>query len=274
MNGLKKLKEYIKKSLVLIVVIMLFVVIIFPVILDVLDIGKYIPFYKNTSPDGWLGVIAALLGFLGIFITIKHTDKQFSEDKRISVKPYLNMTNICEITSDNLNPHNIIFINGDGFNRNGLKCFNLKIKLEFENLGIGNALDCRILSITSTPNLYELVGEDIVFGAISSNKNKDIRLGIKYYDEHIENKIYNYKGSNITQEIHGYIRKETSRDIEILVEYKDILDNWYEKKFVLECFLVANLNFNPSKIEIINLFPSAEIKREKFKEKYRGIKRS
>lgn len=273
MNGLKKLKEYIKKNLVLIAVIMLLVAIIFPVILDVLDIGKYIPFYKNTSPDGWLGVIAALLGFSGIFITIRHTDKQFREDKRISVKPYLNMTNICEITSDSLNPHNIIFINGDGFNRNCLKRFNLKIKLEFENLGIGNALDCRILSITSTSKIYKLVGEDIVFGAISSNKNKDIRLEIEYYDDgHIENKIYNYKASNITQEIHEYIRKETSRDIEILVEYKDILNNWYEKKFVLECFLDANLN--PSKIEVINLFPSAEIKRGKFKEKYIGIKRS
>ncbi len=256
---MNRIKQYIKKDCILIGIILL-IALIFPIILEILNLGKCVPFYKNTSADGWLSFLAGLFGFLGIFITIQFNNKQFNEDKRISVKPYLNMTNIAEITSDNLIPHYIVFINGDGFNGNCLKRFNVKFKLEFENLGIGNALDCRILLITSTSKIYKSVGGESVLGAIISDKNKDIRLGIEYYDdEHIENKIYNYKGSNITQEIHDYIRKETSRDIKILVEYKDILNNWYEKEFVLECFLETNLNFSSSEIEILDIILNIEI---------------
>lgn len=268
------LKKYIKDKFILVGLIIVLALIL-PMFLDVLNWGRYIPFYKNTSADGWLSFLGALLGFAIIFITIKHEKKQFNEDKRISVKPYLNMTNIAEITQENLLPHNVIFINGDGFNKEGLKRFDLKIKIEFENIGVGNALDCRILAITSTYKPCKVIGENIVLGVISTNKNKEIHLKIIYYDdEDIENKIHSKESSNITQEIHEYIRKETSREIKILLEYKDILNNWYEKEFILECWLDANITFNYTKIESVDIIPNAKIRSEKFKEKYIENKKS
>ena len=45
----------------------------------------------NVTGDGWLSLLGSILSFAGVFITIKYTKKQFKDDKRISIKPYLDI---------------------------------------------------------------------------------------------------------------------------------------------------------------------------------------
>lgn len=232
MNGLKKSKEYIKKNLVLIVVIILFVAIIFPVILDVLDIGKCIPFYKNTSPDGWLGVIAALLGFSGIFITIKHTDKQFSEDKRISIKPYIH----AEIERKMCVRHPDIKIKIPI--KNSIDSIYNEISLGLTNIGLGPAIDFQIINIYSSKDI-QLSMEKEILEVIDKEKFVGILLDIKVDMDEGYGKLKGYKFDTDMQieEIKRSIRHKSRMEIYIDFKYIDVLNNSYRKTICIEIYI-------------------------------------
>ncbi|WP_346935317.1 hypothetical protein [Clostridium sp.] len=276
-----KLKEYIKENFILIGIIVLFMAFILPMILDVLDLGKCIPFYKNVSPDGWLGFITALLGFSGIFITIRHTNKQFNEDKRISVKPYLDLS-ISKVIRPKLGNDlytakdysfsysGNIWINADS----GLGCYDLQCRLDIKNLGMGNALDCRILSVRPTSPFD--IEDNRVLGVIEPNKSGEISINIKYYDDDSKNKVLTvYKEFNKSEQIYEYINNQTTRDIILLIEYKDILNNCYKKEFTLKCNLAVYLeSYNDTIKEIKDMWLEITVDKERFKEEYIGIKKS
>ncbi|WP_343009141.1 hypothetical protein, partial [Blautia obeum] len=99
-------------------------------------------FICGITEDGWISFIGSILGFIGVIVTIVHTKKQFEKDKRISVKPYLDVK--LKHSSESLYSLGLYTITE-------MANINLydedNIGLEITNLGQGNCLNCKLIEV-------------------------------------------------------------------------------------------------------------------------------
>lgn len=240
-----KIKKYLeinnKRILTGVMVVM---IIITPIILDKMNFVINIPFYKDISQDGWLTVLSALLGFSTIFISIKFSREQFKEDKRISIKPYLDVGLKSMGEKEVINSIGMVDINYDNMKVN--KYEQRDINLKISNLGLGNCLRCEVIDIKR--NGKKLKDYDIGYiGNIKVDEGKNNKFTILYWYGDILDKLrgeYIGKEFSSSKEINERLRKEFLNTLEFVLRYRDVLGNIYDKTIVIDIFIDIQIKEN------------------------------
>lgn len=205
---------------------------------------------SEVSPDGWASFIGSALSFIGIFITIAFTKKQFKDDKKISVKPYLDIK--LKWTSKAPSSFGIFTI-GKFKNSNLHK--KSDIGLEFTNLGQGNCLECKLVKII-------IDGKNVndEYGYIGNLKVDEKRLReitfITWYEntlEEIKDEYIDKKLEDCPEEFKQFRSKRLLKEVELQFEYKDVLENKYRKSIVIEIFMRFDILAEKPRWEIDNI---------------------
>lgn len=256
MNNIKKFTKKKFALIVMVVIIMLFCI---PIFLDYMNLGRHVPFYRSTSPDGWLSFLMGLLGFISIFISIQFSKEQFMEDKRIGIKPYLDIT-LESPGTKRCSSIGIISINYDNMNINLYE--NKIVNLVITNLGLGNCLRCEVIEIKL--NGIKL-NEDVSYiGNIRVNDSIKSELMIVFWFgdilENLKRKYIDKQLAGSPENFKEKINKSSLNTVELIMKYKDILGNEYKKNIVLnvnadfelefdEQFRIKNIRYNYLNIE-------------------------
>ncbi|EJT5934039.1 hypothetical protein N2W41_001766 [Clostridium perfringens] len=216
-----------------------------------MNFNSIFDFIKNSiysvTADGWISLIGSIISFVGIFITIKFTKKQFEKDKRITIKPYLDIRFkiLTEATSS------LGFVN-----INKLKNINLyevdDIGIEIGNLGQGNCLKCNLVGIKLNG---KYIDNDLKYiGNIKVDESKVFEITFRtLYGDILEEFREKYIGSNIGDNYELFkenICRKTLNIIELQFEYKDVLDNKYSKSIVIETFIIFDFLTSKNPFEV------------------------
>lgn len=255
---------------------------------EILKIGNSIlKFTKWIGLDNWITLLSALIGLGGAYLTIQFTRNQFNEDKRIGIKPHLNL--ICKdvscwgdyiVESDiddkfhTDNPYHLFrkmnFGNDESFSI-------FYIALAIENIGLGHALNFRIINIYGE-NTQISIMENL--SIVKKENELKILLEVEKYvqtkfisllDQANNNKLEKNKllldifSPGILFQEHPKDSKDlTVRDklinqskekIYIDVEYDDLLKNKYRKTFCIELYFDLDFKNGTTKPLIDDKFP-------------------
>ncbi len=254
------MKNYIKRNIKkifnqkLFYIILCFLFLIIPIILFILLLlGK-----EKSAIDSWtigVGFYGALLGGLGTIIafivTSQQTNKiqsenvkllkeQFYEDKRINVKPFLdiNISSICDATKEGYYDLNKDYAFKKS-NNNNIIFANDELMLNIKNVGIGPAINIKFIkikfdekinivnNIKDNINNINLEKFNINLGALHINESKFLKTYFNLIDANL-NKRYFDSQNEISELV-----KLADHYIEFTIEFNDILENLYEKKVVI-----------------------------------------
>lgn len=255
------MKNYIKRNIKkifnqkLFYIILCFLFLIIPIILFILLLlGK-----EKSAIDSWtigVGFYGALLGGLGTIIafivTSQQTNKiqsenvkllkeQFYEDKRINVKPFLdiNISSICDATKEGYYDLNKDYAFKKSNNNNIIIFANDELMLNIKNVGIGPAINIKFIkikfdekinivnNIKDNINNINLEKFNINLGALHINESKFLKTYFNLIDANL-NKRYFDSQNEISELV-----KLADHYIEFTIEFNDILENLYEKKVVI-----------------------------------------
>lgn len=240
-------------------------------------------------------IVGALIGLLGIFWTIQYTRKQFKIDKRMEIKPYLDLS-IDEISFRSSESYTTGFAINEWKDEeiyllkimsdlpSGVDKGIVRVKFNLENIGLGNAIHLKLIDIISDGRKLENCKDNVniikkdsgltifmeIEKAIEEKVAKEkvvelkeiIKTDGKPHDESfkIDTKKYPY-GKFIDDEI----SKISEEKIYIAFEYEDMLNNKYKKTFCLQLYLFAFFEYTFA--EIIYIEGGLKILKEKEKEK-------
>ena len=224
-------------------------------------IAEITQFIKFIGLDNWITILCSFMGLLGVYLTIQFTRNQFREEKRIGIKPHLDLKlkdklclgadltldkNVNEKFCNNEETYYVDKIMKDG---DILVSF-FYIELDLENIGLGHALNCEIVDIYGEDleskikeNLKTLKKESkskmwlIVYKYITQ---EDINLIDKVkndfsQEEKILMKMLTFK-ANDKPTIKDKLKTNSAENIYIHIEYNDLLGNKYKKIFCLELY--------------------------------------
>ena len=225
---------------------------------------------KLIGLDNWISILCALIGLLGVYYTIQFTRNQFKDDKRIGIKPYLDLRlkdKFCVISkgdtsnldSKYFNEH-LNFIRLSNYN-SMLSIF--YIELDIENIGLGHALNCKVVDIYGENRTSEISENLIVLKQeekskiwlyVEKIKKKEyIELFEKAYECYveelviIEEQLNNgelIQGTETSDTINEELKSISKEEIYIDIEYNDMLDNKYKKTFCIELYYYVDMTFS------------------------------
>lgn len=256
-------------------------------------------FLQKISVDGYVSIICSCITLIGTYITVKFAKSQVKEDKRISVKPFLyfrlgKMKGFYEAKEEELNkdynnPTNDIYLSCLDYKKGDIgKIYVLNFKLEIENLGLGRAINCKIIKIYNKKYMKNYMR----FNKLTSNHNVNISVDeYKHINFNLVYELDNEKLQIIGKEINlddfHKIREElidNSKTIYIDIIYKDLLNNKYlgtlPIKFGLDVIskepliyqeykhLLGSNESKKLKCEIIEYRPIISIYSNNFEEKF------
>lgn len=227
----------------------------------------YINIIISKALDGltWDGILTLFTSLIAIFISvraIKQAEYQFKESKRLDIKPYFNckvepldfssFKNFEELNNDlhNLKWNQYFISTRNTFNEGHSEDF--KTKLILNNIGLGHAIDCKIMSITG---MIEEKAYEYHIGEIQTNDSIQIGLNFKYFIEEKIKKIVGRSFDSIEEfEIFNEsIKQETTEKIYINLKYIDLLENEYKKTICIAfcCGLIMSANIYDKEIRNI-----------------------
>ena len=194
---------------------------------------------EKGAEDSWaigVGFYGALLGGLGTIIAFlvtsyqtnkiqKENIEQFNNDKRLTIKPYLDLSWYNENRTDiiSINKNLLPLIN----NLTNFTSFQRLI--EINNLGLGPAIDTKITKMTLDEVDIVLNEKNIWFNSININDKKF--FGIDCQIDSTPNCTENQELYGSKNELE---KKYTlSHELYFSIEYGDILDNKYIKHIYL-----------------------------------------
>lgn len=271
-----------KKYSIIIIVVLLIIIIGFPILINN-QIGN------ELKAEDWLSFLGsyggALIGFLGIILTILYTKISLKEEKRLEVKPYIYFKEIQyseEYDIEYIKGNTLTYLWNDTVNIyypgethiKGEKSFYFKL----DNIGLGHMVDCELLGITSPEDGYYYLGIKEYIGTIRKGESiEKFKLGVSYHISDKEvlnlNKTYSLgidaaSDSESFTDANEFIRKNTLKEIVIEFEYKDILSNKYKKAICLNFYLEYRLSVDDEqRIVLSDIKPCISINEEKSKEK-------
>ncbi|MDM0609233.1 hypothetical protein QTH02_14040 [Clostridium perfringens] len=247
------MKNYIKRNIKkifnkkLFYIILCFLFLIIPIILFILLLlGK-----EKSAIDSWtigVGFYGALLGGLGTIIafivTSQQTNKiqnenvkllkeQFYEDKRIGVKPFLdiNISNISNATKGNslyLNKYNSIIRKNITF----IDCKNDQLIIEFNNIGLGPAINIKLIGVNVDNEKIDIKFDNFRknIGSININENKFLIINFNTVLD--ENKL-SKENFESREDLKSKL-KILDFNIKFKFRFCDILENEYDKIFKIK----------------------------------------
>lgn len=219
--------------------------------------------------DNGMELISAFIGLLGVYWTIQYTRNQFNDDKRMGIKPYLDLSLRSQYCSTEFTPdyeediyeednHCYRYINSDTYYAHLKDTFSHRegslslfyVELDLENIGLGHAIDYKLIDIYGE-NIKTKIKENIsiirkddkskIFIEISKMLKKeyltflDISINCEEEKARIEEKFW-HGNEDFPNDytVIDKLKKQSREEIYIDVEYKDMLNNKYKKTFCLE----------------------------------------
>ncbi|ELC8386676.1 hypothetical protein QYB57_000357 [Clostridium perfringens] len=273
-----------KRYLILIIVVLSIIIIGFPILINN-QIGN------ELKAEDWLSFLGsyggALIGFLGIILTILYTKISLKEEKRLEVKPYIYFKKISYVEVDNTEDiienylkyiwHNTVYIfYSEETCREDKEA---KFYFKLDNLGLGSMIDCKIVGISFSENDCYSFATNVTkqyIGTVLRGESIDkFKLEIVYNIPAKEfsnlNKTYLI---DIDADLDSFnkttasIRKNTLKNIIIEFEYKDILGNKYRNEICLKFYLEYGMSLDDEQgIILSDIEPRISIDEEKSKEK-------
>lgn len=234
---------------------------------------------EKGAEDSWaigVGFYGALLGGLGTIIAFlvtsyqtnkiqKENIEQFSNDKRLAIKPYLDLTlyhkniNVIGIINKD-NPITII--------ENLINPKILEYVLEINNLGLGPAIDVQITKMTLNNKDIILDSQNKWLNSINVNAEKKVGIYTLQANMLLKENQDLYGSKNELEK-----KFKSSKELYFKIEYGDILDNKYIKNVYLTITTDPTiLHNNENLYEISNFIFSVQENKNKCYEKL--IKRS
>ncbi|WP_270670461.1 hypothetical protein [Paraclostridium bifermentans] len=204
---------------------------------------------SKVSLNEWVTFIGSALGFLAVIIPIIYTNKKSSKEeikmseeqikynKRISVKPYLDIKlNQIKKSTFSFGFYSINKLNGVN-STNAYECEDIGI--EINNLGQGNFLDCKLVKIIIDDKIVN--DEYGYIGNLKVDENALSEITFKiYYGDMLNEVKEEFIGKNIKdcpKEFEEFAYNHLLKEVELQFEYKDVLDNKYRKNIVIEIFI-------------------------------------
>lgn len=197
---------------------------------------------EKGAEDSWaigVGFYGALLGGLGTIIAFLFTSyqaqkgqellkEQFYEDKRIGVKPFLDV-NISNI--NNINKSKYLNLNGINSivrkNVDLAKYKNSELIIEFNNIGLGPAINIELIEINTNNDKvcidFELFRKNI--GSININENKFLLINFNTLLDETKLPKSHFES---TEDAKSKLNP-LNFDIEFKFRFYDILENKYDK---------------------------------------------
>lgn len=187
------------------------------------------------------GMITLGLGIITLFIslvTIRITKKQFSDDKRLTIKPYLNCEKEELIKESSLNKQvqnikcyeHIIFMYGNVYGHM-VGEDDYQFRLNVHNVGLGHAINCKITQVYTKNNEddFKVIGLKKFLGPIKVTDNLEIDFNIKHTisNEHLELIGTGYNSFDEYLELNKKVYQESVKDIYMDIKYSDVLFNEY-----------------------------------------------
>lgn len=234
---------------------------------EILKIGNSIlKFLRWVGLDNWITLFSALIGLGGVYLTIQFTRSQFNEDKRVGIKPHLNL--ICKDVScwgdyivesdidDKFYTDNLyhLFRKMNFGNDESFSIF--YIALAIENIGLGHALNFRIIniygentqiSIMENLSIVKKENELNIFleaekyvttefiNLLDQANNDDLERKKLFTDIFASGSIFQkYPKDYNDLTVKDKLRNQSKEKIYIDVEYNDLLKNKYKKTFCIE----------------------------------------
>jgi hypothetical protein len=174
--------------------------------------------------------IGGILTFLGVFITIKFTEKQGREERRQAIIPYIKINNLTELNDKNSIKRNKINAVYDcfsfDFSPEDDNSEDLFIDFEFENIGFGTAFnfeiaEAKICGTKSKSGSICICPETVV---IKPDEKITKKVLLKYSFEVPELK-------RIKEDLEGEnkLEREKKEGLGIIIEYEDLYGNKYNQ---------------------------------------------
>lgn len=226
-------------------------------------------FVNFISVDNWVAITCSFVGLLGVYLTIQYTRKQFKIDKRMEIKPYLDLSMdeisffskdsyIIGVAIDEWKDEEVYSLKMSGDLPKEVVKGTFRVKFNLENIGLGNAIHLKLIDIISDDRKWENCRENVniikkdngltifmeiekvIKEKIIKEKTLELEDIINIYGKphnesfKIDTKKYPY-GKFIEDEI----SKISEEQIYIVFEYEDMLNNKYKKTFCLQMYLFA-----------------------------------
>lgn len=147
-NILENKKSHKKKrdSMVIYIICFFIMFLAIPVFLDIFIFGNNFP--SSIDNSDWASFLGSYIGgfvsLLGIFITIKHTQKENEKERELMYRPYIR----C-LKCDSYVDCSTVYINTSKECSGGEK--NCNILCSFKNVGLGPVLDFKVCDLTYYP---------------------------------------------------------------------------------------------------------------------------
>lgn len=231
-------------------------------------LDKTVQFVYFIGLDNWITILCSFIGLLGVYLTIQFTRNQFREDKRIGIKPHLDLKlkdKIClglDLTVDKnvnekfCNNEETYFVDKKNMDGDIVVSF-FYIELDLENIGLGHALNYKIVDIYGE-NLESEIKENLKT-IKKESKSKIWLIVYKYITQEDINLLDKVKNdysqvdkillSKLTFKAHenptiqDKLKTNSEENIYIDIEYNDLLGNKYKKIFCLELYFDLFIDF-------------------------------
>lgn len=225
-------------------------------------------FIKWVGLDNWITLLSALIGLVGVYLTIQFTRSQFNEDKMVGIKPHLNLickNNFCwgdyivesDIDSNFYADNTYHIFRKMNFGTDQSISF-FYIELIIENIGLGHALNFRIIDIygentqvSIMENLSIVKKESELkillevekyvktefISLLDQANNDDLEKDKLFMDMFSSGVIFHqYPKDSKDLTVKDKLKNQSKEKIYIDVEYNDLLKNKYKKTFCIELY--------------------------------------
>ncbi len=232
------------QNIFLISIIVLFVLILLPYLIDLCVFGNSIS--SNLTNAEWAsflgGYIGALIGgiisLVGIILTIRFTKLENKKDRELQFRPYFVL---WYDKTGNIKNVDIIDILIHQFEDSEERGPIVKGAVYFKNIGVGPAIDCKVeIAPIEAQRKSKFRGSNAVFSAFESGKT--MALGIQLYMgfENIPKDSLDIVNGRYQPKAEVF-NKYKNFEIKVTITYSDMLNNRFCQSIVLESHIRINV---------------------------------
>lgn len=197
---------------------------------------------NGLTLDGIIGLATSTIAIFISIWTMKQTSKQFKEDKRLSIKPYLNYekkelieggqlaSNLAKQLQELKGYESINFLyKGIWGNYLGEEYYQFRLILH--NIGLGHAIKCTIDRVYTKNNEenFRIFYPKKFLGSIELKEKLELKFNIRYSINTEHSKLIGtcFKSFEEYGEVNSKVYEESIKDIYMDIKYYDVLFNEY-----------------------------------------------